>query len=87
MTKRKQRPTAESILKNVGAARRANLRALIGEDKPYSTQVELASALGCTDGYLSQIIGPRPSRPVTETTARKIEYKLRLKTGSLDVVG
>lgn len=82
-TKRKSRPTAENVLKAVSQARRNNLRKLIGTAR-YVTQVDLASALGVTDSYLSQLLGPNPIRRVTEPTARKFEYKLGLRTGSLD---
>jgi hypothetical protein len=80
--KRKPRPTAESVLKAVGMARRNNLRRLIGARFP--TQVDLASALGVTDGYLSQLLGPTPIRRVTEMTARKFEYRLGMRVGELD---
>jgi hypothetical protein len=78
------RPTAESVLKTVGTNRRNNLRRLIGEGRRFTTQVDLASTLGVTDSYLSQLLGPNPIRRVTEPTARKFEYKLGLRTGSLD---
>lgn len=87
MTKRKTRPTAENILKAVGLHRRNNLRAMVGEGKAYATQVDLANALGITDSYLSQMVGPKPIRRITETTARKFEYRLKLKAGALDVAG
>lgn len=87
MTKRKPRPTAESVLKTAAVTRRNNLRALVGDGKRFPTQVDLAAALGVTDSYLSQLIGHKPIRRVTETTARKFEYKLRLVTGALDVAG
>ncbi len=80
--KRKPRPTAESVLKTTNLNRRNNLRKLIGTR--YVTQVDLASALGVTDSYLSQMLGPNPIRKVTEPTARKFEYKLGLNTGALD---
>lgn len=87
MTKRKTRPTAENILNATGLHRRNNLRAMVGEGKPFSSQVDLATALGVTDSYLSQLIGPKPIRRITETTARKFEYRLKLKAGVLDVAG
>lgn len=82
---KRNRPTAESVLKAVGQTRRNNLRRLIGEGRRFTTQVDLASTLGVTDSYLSQLLGPNPIRRVTEPTARKFEYKLGLRTGSLDL--
>lgn len=82
-TKRKP-PTAEAILHAVATHRRNNLRALVGPGKRFATQADLSSALGFTDSYLSQMLGPHPIRRVTEPTARKFEYKLGLRTGSLD---
>lgn len=85
--KRKPRLTPEDVLNTVGMIRRNNLRGLVGAGKRFTTQTELANTLGHTDSYLSQMIGPKPIRRVTETTARKFEYKLGLPTGSLDLVG
>lgn len=67
------------------AVRRNNLRALIG--KRFATQAELASALTVGDSYLTQLIGRKPIRRMTEVTARKFEYKLGLKAGALDIAG
>lgn len=82
--KRKARPTVEALLTAVGFNRRNNLRSLVGEHCRFKTQTDLAQELGVTDSYLSQLIGPKPIRRVTETTARKFEYKLKLRTGALD---
>lgn len=87
MTKRKPRPTAESVLKTAAMVRRRNLRALVGDGRRFATQLDLATALGVTDSYLSQLIGHKPIRRVTETTARKFEYRLKLAAGALDVAG
>jgi len=87
MTKRKTRPTAENILRTAAVNRRNNLRALVGEGQRFPTQIDLAASLCVTDSYLSQLIGRKPTRKVTETTARKFEYRLQLVAGSLDVVG
>lgn len=86
MSKTSKRPTAEVFLQTLGVARRNNLRALVGDDKRYKNKAELASTLGVSESHLSQMIGPKPIRRVTETTARKFEYKLGLRTGSLDRV-
>jgi hypothetical protein len=85
-TRRNKRLTAESIIKTAGANRRNNLRRLVGEGKRFGTQAGLAAAIGVTESYLSQLIGHKPIRRVTETTARKFEYKLDLRSGSLDVL-
>lgn len=47
-------------------------------------QVDVAKLLGWTPSYLSQMIGPHPSRPISEKTARQIETKLKLETNLLD---
>lgn len=81
---KRTRPTPADVLNALGALRRNNLRKLIGPEGKYPTQAEMAQALGVTEGYLTQLIGHRPIRKVTEPTARKFEYKLGLRTGSLD---
>ena len=83
-SRRKIQPTAESVLKAIGLTRRNNLRKLIGGR--FNTQADLAIKLGVTESYLSQMLGPNPIRRVTETTARKFEYKLDLRAGELDRV-
>lgn len=82
--KKKARPTPEGILAAVGAVRRNNLRALVGNGKRFSTRVELAQALQRDDSYLTQLIGPNPIRKITENTARKFEWLLGLPVGALD---
>lgn len=62
--------------------RRENLRALA---KARGGTNALARELGYRSAsYLSQMIGAKHSRPVTEDTARDIETKLGLAEGSLD---
>lgn len=47
--------------------------------------VSLAQRVGYSNAsYLVQMIGPNPTRPITEKTARKIEEKLELPRGWLD---
>lgn len=82
--KRKNRPTAENVLKAVSTTRRSNLLGLVGEGKRFATRSDLASALGHTDSYLCQLLGPNPIRRVTEPTARKFEYNLGMRAGELD---
>ena len=83
--KSKACPTPGDIIATVGLTRRNNLRALVGPGKRFTSQLELASVLNVTEGYLSQLIGATPIRRVTETTARKFEYKLGLRAGVLDL--
>ena len=65
--------------------RRKNLRRLVREH--VMTQHSLCLKLGWTSGsYLSQMIGPKPTRWIRESTARHIEQKLRLPQGWLDAV-
>lgn len=56
-----------------------NLKLLL---KRYRSQAELADALQCTPGYISQLING--TRPFTEKTARKFERALKLEHESLD---
>ena len=67
---------------SVYETRRANLRALTRE---WGGPTSLAKKLGHTNGsYLAQLIGPHPSREVSEKVAREIEGKLGLPLGWLD---
>lgn len=62
--------------------RRANLRELA---KTWGGPTSLAKKLQHSNGsYLAQLIGPHPSRDVSEKTARDIERKLGLSIGWLD---
>jgi hypothetical protein len=46
----------------------------------------VAKLLGHSNGtYLPQLIGPNPIRDISEQSARKIEEKLHLPYGSLDI--
>jgi hypothetical protein len=63
--------------------RRTNLRRLANT---YGW-TELAKRLGYRQpSFLVQMAGPNPTRPVTETSARRFERDLGLPEGSLDVV-
>jgi hypothetical protein len=62
--------------------RRENLRRLIGQ---WGGPTSLSRKLGHANGsYLAQIAGPRPSREISEKTAREIETKLGLPAGWMD---
>ena len=62
--------------------RRDNLRRLCGE---WGGPTSLAKKLGHSNGsYLAQLIGPNPSRMISEKVAREIEGKLTLPVGWLD---
>lgn len=65
----------------INTRRLANMRSLAAR---YPQQGDLADALKWTPSYLSQLIGPRPSRPISERTARSVERKLGLAEGILD---
>jgi hypothetical protein len=63
--------------------RRANIRRLIPDRRGAAS--ELSRALGYKNpSFLSQMIGPEPSRDVTENFARRVEEVLKLAPGSLD---
>lgn len=62
--------------------RRENLRTL---SRQWGGPTSLSRKLGHTNGsYLAQLIGPRPTREVSEKVAREIEAKLGLPLGWLD---
>lgn len=63
------------LLGDTNKRRVQNLRTLAAR---YEKQADLATAIGWTDSYLSQLIGPNPSRAVSERTARMIERKIGL---------
>ncbi len=64
-------------------ARLCNVRALAAK---MGGPVALAVKLDWDQAWLSQLIGKNPSRNITERTARKIETKLLLPIGSLDLI-
>jgi hypothetical protein len=62
---------------DVYRTRRTNLRALAAQ---WGGPTSLAKKLGHSNGsYLAQLIGPNPSREVSEKTAREIERNMREK--------
>jgi hypothetical protein len=66
----------------VSDIRRANIRQLIAERGGLTS---LSNSMGYKNpSFLSQMTGPRPSREITEKTARRIEEKLSLAPGTLD---
>lgn len=58
-----------------------NLRRLAEQ---YDYKADLAVKLGCSRAYISQLIGPNPTRPITEWKARYIEQQLALPAMTLD---
>lgn len=65
----------------VQAIRRLNLTELVAQRGAR----EIADIMGWANTtFISQMCGPRPSRVVTEHTARNIESKLGLKYRALD---
>jgi len=76
---------AVSRLRAVYSVRKNNLRALVGADSRFVNQRELAAALGKSPAYLSQLIGKKPIRNITEAPAREFEQMLGLPVGALDV--
>lgn len=63
--------------------RRNNLRRL-RDSKEVGGAKALADLVGKPTTWISQIIGPNPTRPITEDTAREFEEKLGLRPGELD---
>lgn len=67
----------------VYAIRRENLRTLA---KQWGGPTSLSKKLGHSNAsYLAQLIGPAPTREVSEKVARDIETKLQLPVGWMDV--
>lgn len=71
----------DDLLSKTNKQRIANLRALAAR---YEQMADLAKDLDWSPSYLSQLIGPRPSRAISERTARQIELRLGLDQGVLD---
>ncbi len=69
------------LLSKTNKQRIANLRALAAR---YEQMADLAKDLDWSPSYLSQLIGPKPSRAISERTARQVELKLGLDQGVLD---
>ena len=66
----------------VYAARRANLRLLVGQNGTVKT---LGLRLGYTNGtFISQMTGEPPMRAISEKVARDMEKKLALARGWMD---
>lgn len=66
----------------VYALRRENLRIIA---RQWGGPTSLSRKLGHSNGsYLAQLIGPHPSRDVSEKVAREIEARLGLPSGWLD---
>lgn len=66
----------------IGETRRKNLRAIIEKQGGVS---KLARAMGYSNpSFLSQMAGPKPTREITEKSARKLETAMGLPTGALD---
>ena len=69
-------------MKSVYQLRRDNLRALMAQ---WGGPTSLAKKLGHSNGsYVAQLVGPNPSREISEKVARDMEAKLDLAVGWLD---
>ena len=75
-------PTSSPLLADVYAYRRENLRYIRDTT---GGPTKLALRLGHANGsFISQIIGLKPRREISEAMAREIEAKLELQPGALD---
>lgn len=72
-------------MKAANTIRKNNLLLQVGEGKKYPMLIDLADALCVTASYLSQMLGAKPIRRISEVSARKFEHKLGLRTGALDL--
>ena len=69
-------------MSDISHTRRENLRRIVKE----RGTGKVAADLGYNSAnFLSQMTGPKPSRDITEKTARKFEKLLDLQPGALDV--
>ena len=69
-------------MQSVYELRRLNLRSLTTQ---WGGPTSLSRKLGHAHGsYLAQLIGPHPSREISEKVAREVESKLGLSIGWLD---
>lgn len=69
-------------MKSVYDMRRDNLRSLMTQ---WGGPTSLAKKLGHSNGsYVAQLVGPNPSREISEKVARDMEGKLNLPIGWLD---
>lgn len=69
-------------MKSVYQIRRENLRVLM---KEWGGPTSLAKKLGHSNGsYVAQLVGPNPSREISEKVAREIETKLSVASGWMD---
>lgn len=74
--------STETLELSVTDYRRENLRRYIDSN---GGPTAVAKRLGYTNGsYLVQMVGPNPSRPISEKNARNFEFKLGLPAGTLD---
>lgn len=71
-----------SAYRTLLARRRHNIRRFLGESG--LTQLDLAERMGVSESYISQLLGARPCRPITERTRIRIEVALKLPQGRLD---
>lgn len=75
--------TSDVGLADVNDYRRLHLRELA---KTHGGVLSLSEKLGYNNSsFIVQMIGPRPTRYITEKSARKFEAKLHLRPGSLDI--
>ena len=69
-------------MKSVFDIRRDNLRKLMEQ---WGGPTSLSQKLGHSNAsYMAQLAGPRPTREVSEKTARDVERKLGLSSGWMD---
>jgi hypothetical protein len=69
-------------MRSVYDQRRENLRGLMTQ---WGGPTSLAKKLGHSNGsYVAQLVGPNPSREISEKVARDMEAKLSLPVGWLD---
>lgn len=67
----------------IQTVRLLNLRKLISD---IGSATILAGKLGVSAGYVSQVAGRKPTRPISDDFARGVEKKFSLPDGQLDAV-
>lgn len=72
----------EKALDALYITRRRNMR-IVATDR--GGHRALARAMKRTDSWATQIVGPNPTRKISEKCAREVESTLRLPPGWLDI--
>jgi hypothetical protein len=82
MLSKTERKARSRVMERMHKTRINNMRKLVDV---LGSVAELARRLAVSDVYIHQLCGINPVRSISEETARKMEIKLNLQTGWLDI--